>query len=242
MPIRVAVIGAGDRGKMYSRFALLEPEKMKVVAVAEPHAKRREVFAQAHELPSEAVYFDWEDLLRQPKFCDAVIVTTQDRLHYAPTMAALKRGYPTLVEKPLSPVFTECMEMIDLALETENWFMLGYVLRYTPFFQKIKQLLDDDVIGEVRHISLDVNVAYWHFAHSFVRGNWNRHDQSSPMILAKCCHDFDILLYLINQRCTHLSSVGGLVHFKRDQAPEGATTHCLDGCEVEPSCPFSAKK
>ena len=156
-------------------------------------------------------------------------------------MRALKRGYPTLVEKPLSPHLNECEEMIDLALVTDQWFMLGYPLRFTPFFQKIKSLLAKRAIA-TGHVSLEVNVAYWHFAHSFTRGNWNRSDCSSPMILAKCCHDFDILLYLLEQKCVRLSSFGDLGHFKREEAPAGAASRCLDGCDVEPSCPFSALK
>ncbi|WP_170145257.1 Gfo/Idh/MocA family protein [Ammoniphilus oxalaticus] len=242
MPIRVAIIGAGDRGNTYSRYALQEPAEMKVVAVAEPNAERRAQFAQTYGLTNDSIYDDWEDLLNRPKFCDAVIVTTQDRMHFAPTMKALRSGYATLVEKPLSPSLDECNQMIDLALETDQLFMLGYVLRFTPFFQKIKKLLDQKAIGVVRHISLDVNVAYWHYAHSFARGNWNRSEQSSPMILAKCCHDFDILLYLLNERCAQLTSFGSLAHFKADRAPIGSSDRCLDGCEVEQSCPFSAKR
>ncbi|WP_134703174.1 Gfo/Idh/MocA family protein [Ammoniphilus sp. YIM 78166] len=241
MPVQVAIIGAGDRGNTYSRYALHSPHEMEVVAVAEPNPVRRESFVQNYDLADDKVFSSWEDLLAQPKFCDAVLVTTQDQMHYGPTIQALRQGYAVLVEKPMSPNVDECLNLIDTALETTQQLMLGYVLRFTPFIQKIKQLLNDNIIGDIRHISLDVNVAYWHFAHSFVRGNWRRSDLASPMILAKCCHDFDILLHLINQRCTQISSFGSLVHFKQDKAPPGSTEHCLSGCQIEESCPYSAK-
>jgi predicted dehydrogenase len=240
--LNVAIIGAGNRGNIYGDFAIYNPDKMKVVAVAELDNNRRELFAKKHQLSYQDCFHSWEEIFGRPKFCDAVIITTQDRMHYKPTMLALELGYHVLVEKPLSPNLEECIEMISKAKEKNRLLMLGYVLRYTPFFQKMKELVMDGVIGNIRHIAIDMNVAYWHQAHSFVRGNWNNQSRSSPMILAKSCHDFDILCYLLEKECIRVSSFGSLSHFKKENAPNGSTERCTDGCLVERECPFSALK
>ncbi|MCD8508585.1 MAG: Gfo/Idh/MocA family oxidoreductase [Bacillus sp. (in: Bacteria)] len=239
--ISLAVIGAGNRGNIYSDFALLYPKKFKVVAVAEPELERRNAFAKKHQIDSSMVYDTYETLLAQEKLCDAVIVSTQDHDHFQPVMIALEKGYHVLVEKPMSPNLDECFDMIAKAKANKKVLLLGYVLRYTPFFQKIKQLLADGTIGTPRHVSMDMNVAYWHMAHSFVRGNWRNSVKSSPMILAKCCHDFDIIPYLLDSSCQKISSFGYLLHFNKENAPLGSTERCLD-CFVEVDCPYSARK
>lgn len=240
--ISVAVIGAGNRGNLYSDFATLYPEKLKITAVAEPNEERRNAFATKHKLNTDLIFLSYEELLAKEKLCDAVIVATQDHDHYEPVMKALEKGYHVLVEKPLSPSMDECYAMVKKAKESNKLLLLGYVLRYTPFFQKIKELIDNELVGNVRHISIDMNVAYWHQAHSFVRGNWRNSYTSSPMILAKSCHDLDIIHYLVDSTCNRISSFGELAHFIKENAPSENVVRCLDGCEIEKSCPYSAKK
>lgn len=241
-PIKIAIIGAGNRGNLYSEYALLFPDKLKVIAVAEPNKERRSLFAEKHQLKSDFIFENDKQLFLQPKLCDAVIITTQDDNHYKPVLAALDTGYHVLVEKPMSPSLAECREMVNKAKEKKRLLKLAYVLRYTPFFQKIKELININAIGTVRHIAIDMNVAFWHQAHSFVRGNWRKSGDSSPMILAKSCHDFDIIHHLINNPCKNISSFGHLTHFTNENAPEGSKTRCLDGCLAEEKCPYSAKK
>ncbi|MCT8139288.1 Gfo/Idh/MocA family oxidoreductase [Anaerobacillus sp. CMMVII] len=240
--ISVAVIGAGNRGDLYGEFARLHPEKVKIVAVAEPNNERREQFIMKHNIQIENIFHTYEELFEKDTLCDAVIVTTQDHDHFRPVMLALEKNYHVLVEKPMSPSPVECIEMVKKAKQTNKLLLLAYVLRYTPFFQEIKRLISDGSIGNVRHISIDMNVAYWHQAHSFVRGNWRSSTESSPMILAKSCHDFDIVHFLLDSPCIAISSFGSLVHFKKENAPIGSAERCLSGCEVEQSCPYSAKK
>ncbi|OIJ12269.1 hypothetical protein BKP35_10710 [Anaerobacillus arseniciselenatis] len=242
METTVAVIGAGNRGNLYSDFAKLYPEKMRVVAVAEPDEERRDQFVQKHQIHSNNIYATYDALLEKEKFCDAVIVATQDNEHFQPVMQALNKGYHVLVEKPMSPSIDECYAMVRKSKQNNKLLLLAYVLRYTPFFQRIKQLIDEHAIGDVRHISIDMNVAYWHQAHSFVRGNWRNLASSSPMILAKACHDFDIIHYLIDSRCQKISSFGELTHFRKENAPSQFIMRCLDRCHIEKDCPYSAEK
>lgn len=79
--------------------------------------------------------------------------------------------------------------------------MTGYVLRYTPFFRKMKELINDGRIGKIVSIQHNENEGYWHHAHGYVRGPWNNSEKSSPYILAKACHDIDLILYLTGAKC-----------------------------------------
>ena len=241
MPIPAILIGAGQRGALdYAPYALQHPEQLQFVAVAEPIAERRERFALQHRIPPENVYPSWEPLLARPKLAEAALICTQDQQHTAPALAALKGGYHVLLEKPMATRQEECIQLVDAAEQTGQQLHICHVMRYTQHAQKIRQVIQSGVLGEVVNVDHRENVSYWHMAHSYVRGNWADASQSSPMILAKCCHDFDILLWWLERRCERLSSVGGLRHFIPQNAPPGAPAYCLDGCPVEKTCPYYA--
>ncbi len=214
--ITVALIGAGQRGFNYAEYALQNPYEMQIAAVAEPTAARRESFRERHRLPEDRVFAHWDELFAGPKLADAVMICTQDQQHFEPTMKALEAGYHVLLEKPMSSSPEECLAMGDMAARMNRVFSICHVLRYTNFFSTIKGLLDQGKIGKLMSITHNENVGYWHQAHSFVRGNWRRKDESSPMILAKSCHDLDILLWLAGADCTRVSSFGGDWGLMRD--------------------------
>jgi predicted dehydrogenase len=163
-------------------------------------------------------------------------------MHFAPTMTALQAGYHVMLEKPMSPNPAECIAMGQYAEQHKQVFLICHVLRYTPFFATIKQALDEGNIGQLITIQHNENVGYWHYAHSFVRGNWRNADESSPMILAKSCHDMDILLWLAGADCLNISSFGTLSHFKSANAPTGAPLRCLDGCPAADTCQYYAPR
>ncbi|RED61901.1 Gfo/Idh/MocA family protein [Cohnella phaseoli] len=240
--ITVALIGAGQRGFNYAEYALQNPYEMQIAAVAEPTAARREAFRERHRLPEDRVFAHWDELFAGPKLADAVMICTQDQQHFEPTMKALEAGYHVLLEKPMSSSPEECLAMGDMAARMNRVFSICHVLRYTNFFSTIKGLLDQGKIGKLMSITHNENVGYWHQAHSFVRGNWRRKDESSPMILAKSCHDLDILLWLAGADCTRVSSFGSLAHFTSENAPEGAPLRCLDGCPASEECLYYAPK
>lgn len=241
--ITAILMGAGLRGAgAYASYALTHPEEVQFIAVAEPVRERREKFARDHGIPEEMCFSSWEELLEKPKLADAALVCMQDKMHFEPAMKALEKGYHILVEKPMSPDPLECIKMGELAREKQKVFSVCHVLRYTPFFSTLKKLLDEGRIGRLISIQHNENVAYWHQAHSFVRGNWRNTVESSPMILAKSCHDMDIILWLAGANCTKLSSFGSLTHFKKENAPEGAPLRCLDGCPAEKECIYYAPK
>ncbi|ACX65015.1 Gfo/Idh/MocA family protein [Paenibacillus sp. Y412MC10] len=238
--VKVALIGAGLRGINYMDYALQHPHEMEVVAVAEPNRQRREQFQVRHGLKDAACFENWNDFFTAPKVADAVFICTQDKQHFEPTMRALAAGYHVLLEKPMSPDPEECIRMGEMASQAGLVFSICHVLRYAPFFSTIKELLEREAIGRLMSIQHNENVGYWHQAHSFVRGNWRRTEDSSPMILAKSCHDLDMLLWLADSDCVRVSSFGSLSHFTAAQAPAGAPKRCLDGCPVSDECLYYA--
>lgn len=241
--IKIAVIGAGARGFLsYMPYVQRFPHEVEVVAVAEPNEERRMRFAEAFNLTSEQLHLNWEELLNQPKFCDALLICTQDQMHYEPTIAALRKGYHVLLEKPMSNHPIECIEMERIAREEKRLLSICHVSRYTPFWKQMKELIRDGMIGDIISIQHNENVGYLHYAHSFVRGNWRNDALSSPMILAKSCHDMDLIRWLVDAECKRVSSFGSLTHFVSDHAPIGSTVRCTDGCVVESSCSYSALK
>jgi predicted dehydrogenase len=242
-PVSLAIVGAGARGaEAYGRYALDHPALARVVAVAEPDADRRQRFAADHGLPPERTFTDWSDLLAVGRLADALVVATPDRLHTAPVLAALKLDYDILVEKPIAPTEDELEQVAGAAAVSRGSITVAHVLRHAPFFARIRRLLDEGVVGRPIAVSHHENIGYWHFAHSYVRGNWRRADTASPMLLAKACHDLDLLRWFAGAACTRVSSVGGLSHFREENAPAGAPFRCTDGCPVADACPFYAPR
>lgn len=240
--VKAILLGAGQRGaQVYGAYALRHPEEIQFVAVAEPDAARRAEFCRDHTISSENAVEDWQELLARPCMADCAFVCTQDNQHIAPALAALDAGYHVVLEKPISRSTAELAALCERAHSTGRLVTVCHVLRYTPFFSKVKEILDSGVIGQVQSIQQIENVAYWHQAHSFVRGNWRREDETSPMILQKSCHDMDILLWMAGSHCAKVSSFGSLGHFKPENAPAGAPDYCLDGCPAADSCPYNAE-
>ncbi len=242
-PVRLIVVGAGIRGIGYASYALAHPRKAKIVGVAEPRDTYREKMALEHRIPNENLFQHWEELLEKDRFADAVIIATQDDLHVEPTVALSSKGYHLMLEKPMAPNEKDCRSIVSAALENGIIFAVCHVMRYTRYTKTLKRLLDSGAIGKIISIHHLEPVGYWHQAHSFVRGNWRKENESSPMLLAKSCHDIDWVRYLFGAKCTAVSSFGGLHHFRKSEKPAkaGKAEICLD-CNFEPECAYSAKK
>lgn len=240
--IKIVLVGAGQRGTIYTSYALLHPDELEVVAFAEPNTERRESFSKLHGIPKEMCFQTWEELFSMPRLAEAALICTHDHLHLEPSLKALEKGYNILLEKPMSNKPEECAAISEYAQKYNRIVSICHVLRFTPFFTMLKKLIDEGKIGKLISIQHNENVGYWHQAHSYVRGNWRNSRESSPMILAKSCHDMDILLWLAGADCERLSSFGELTHFKKENAPEGASERCLDGCPHYEECPYYAPK
>ncbi|MFC0180208.1 Gfo/Idh/MocA family protein [Thorsellia kenyensis] len=239
--VTVLVIGCGARGEIYSKYALAHPDLMKVVGVAEPREDYRIPFVQMHSIEKEAIFLDWKEAANKAKMADAVLICTQDNMHLEPAIAFARLGYHILLEKPMSPVETECETIVNEVIKNKVMFTVGHVLRYTTYTKKLKEILGTHIIGDVVSIQHLEPVGYWHQAHSFVRGNWGNTAKSSFMLLAKSCHDVDWLNYLMDTKCIRISSFGNLTHFRKENRPPNAANKCID-CAAESNCPYSAKK
>lgn len=237
----VAVAGCGSRGLDTYTRALIKMPEVRIVAAADIDPEKLAGMRELCGLTEAQCYASAEEMLQQPKLADVMLICTPDRCHYAEAKAALNLDYDLLLEKPISPDAAECAELSDLALARGRKVVVCHVLRYTAFYQEIKRLMDSGVIGETVTLQALEKVCYWHQAHSFVRGNWRNAELSSCMILQKCCHDMDILLWLTGKHCLKVSSFGSLRHFRADQAPEGAGERCLH-CKVADTCPYNAVK
>jgi predicted dehydrogenase len=237
--ITAIVIGLGERGNVYSDYALLHPERFKIVGAADIDKEKRIYFQKKFQLNSDQIYESWQDIL-QDKLADVAVIATPDTVHFEPAMQAMKLGYDVLLEKPMAQTLDECVTLDETSKANNCILQIGHVLRYTKFYSLIKEHLRSDIIGDIVHINMSENVSYFHYAHSFVRGNWNNRENSSPMILAKCCHDLDLMHWFTESKPDKISSFGGLNHFNspRSDLPE----RCTDGCPIADSCLYYAPR
>lgn len=240
--LTIALMGCGGRGKTYTDFAIKNPDKFKIVAIADPVEAKREYMKKLHNIPDDMCFNSWEELLSKPKLADIAMISTQDKMHFDPAMAAIKKKYDLLLEKPIAPTPEECIAIAKAANNAGVKAVVCHVLRYTEFYKYIKKFIEDGKLGEVMNIMHIEGVGNTHQAHSFVRGNWGNSKESAPMILAKSCHDTDLMQWLIGEPCTKLQSFGSLSHFTRKNAPEGSPEYCMDGCPHKDECFYYAPK
>jgi len=241
-PVTAITLGAGARGNVYGDYAVEYPDQLDIVGVAEPIPIRNERYAKKHAIPNANRFQTWEDVFKKPKFADAVIISTPDQLHYGPCMAALKMGYNVLLEKPISPSEKECRDILELTKKTGKIVAVCHVLRYAPYFIKLRELMQSGEIGEIISIQHMEPIEHTHMAHSYVRGNWHSSAATTPILLAKSCHDLDIIKWMLGKESQSIQAFGDLKWFRKENAPAGSTARCTDGCAIESTCPYSALK
>ncbi len=239
-PVTAILVGAGHRGMIYADYALLHPDELRIVAVADTNARRSRIISEKHGIPAPMVFDHWKSVLDMPKFADAVIIATPDFLHTAPCLAALDKGYDILLEKPIAPTEQECRKILQKSIETNRIVGVCHVLRYSPYFRELKAIIDSGLIGNIISIQHLEPIGHVHMSHSYVRGKWRNSKQATPIILAKSSHDTDIIRWLANSPVNDVHCFGNLSWFTNINAPEGSTERCTDGCAVEKTCAYSA--
>ena len=233
--MKFAIMGLGGRGSTYAHFVKYYGSEL--VAVCDPDENKREL-AASYGMPKENFFTTEDEFFSKGKIADALVIATLDSLHYRQTMRALELGYDVLLEKPIAMTLKECEDIRDLATKLNRKVVVCHVLRYSPVYNKVKEILDSGAIGEIVCLELTEKIAYYHYAHSYCRGNWRNTDISAPLILSKNCHDTDMIAWLIGKKCLAVNSFGSLKHFKEEYAPEGSTTHCYT-CPHKDSCKYS---
>jgi predicted dehydrogenase len=237
--ISVAIVGAGSRGFLLADIIARIPQWARIAAVAEPRNEPREAFVQRHRIPENARFTDWRELAERPRLCDAVVIATLDRDHAAPAIALTRLGYHMLLEKPMAPSLEDCKQIAHAQEKAGTITCVCHSLRYNEGFASLKKTVESGRIGRIATIDQLEQVAWWHQAHSFVRGNWGNEGRSTFMLLAKSCHDIDYIAYLAGAPCLRAQSFGNLSYFRSENAPHGSGERCT-ACSVEKTCPYSA--
>ena len=236
----VAILGAGSRGAdAYGSLISDMKDKFKIVSICDLRKERLERFGKEFGVDGAQLFTD-ENLFFSVKRADLLIIATQDADHFRHAVKAFKLGYDVLLEKPLTDKMSECKKLLKEQKKYGVKAMVCHVLRYAPPFVLVSEFLKSGIIGRLIGINAIEGVTYWHQAHSYVRGKWRNSNTATPMILAKCCHDLDLLQFYAGSPCKRVSSIGNLSFFKKEFAPKNSAERCVDCAHVD-DCPYSAK-
>ena len=241
--LKVALVGAGNRGNTYCGYSLSEPDELKVVAVVDIDPVHRNESAERYGLAAERSFSALDDFLAAKIECDFVVNATMDEMHYETAIKLIGAGYNLVLEKPITPTYEQLKEIETLAKEKGVKILVCHVLRYTPFFRTIKKLIKEGKIGKINTIEMNEHVGIYHFLDSYVRGKWNSEKTcGSGFLLAKCCHDTDLMCWLNDaSEPDKVSSFGSRALFIPQNAPVGATEFCYQ-CPHVKTCMYSAQK
>ncbi|KAI8937182.1 hypothetical protein NX059_006392 [Plenodomus lindquistii] len=204
---------------------------------------------------------------------DAVFVCVLDELHEEVVTGIAGLGVHVCCEKPMSTSLKSCVNIFNAlhaagsmdgrsngtsngaSPKKDTIFGICHVLRYSPHNMLLRHLVrGEKVIGDVLSIEHVEPVGWWHFSHSYVRGNWRKESKTAPSLLTKSCHDIDFLMWMLcspppdaEHAAPHLpsyiTSTGSRKFFRKERKPQaaGKATNCLD-CAHERDCDYSAKK
>ncbi|MBQ5929878.1 MAG: Gfo/Idh/MocA family oxidoreductase, partial [Clostridia bacterium] len=238
---RVAILGCGARGaESYGRLFYQAKEKYEIVSLCDTNQEKLVKYRDIFNVKEENCFLTEEEFFAE-KRADLLVIATLDKDHVRQCIKGMERGYDILMEKPITDNYEECLQLLETQKKYGCKVLVCHVLRYAPAFMKVKELLEKNTIGRLVAIQAIEQVAWWHQAHSYVRGNWRKEKDTTPMILAKCCHDLDLLQWYAGSSCKSISSVGDLTFFNKDNAPQDCATRCSK-CKYFDTCAYSAKK
>ena len=185
---KVVILGYGGRGRNYALLCknVANKSSFEIVAVIDTSKDKLGLAKKELNLPDEMLFENLDDFCKLPKMADYMFICTQDKQHHEHAIKALNCGYNLLLEKPIATTLEDCVDIAKVANEKGLKVDVCHVLRYSGYYEKIKEVMDSGVLGKIISIEQVENVAYWHQAHSFVRGDWKNSEESTPMILAKC--------------------------------------------------------
>ena len=239
-PLSLVGIGCGGRTITYCGLAAREPHRYRVIAGADPNAVRVEELRKASRNPDFRGFSSDRELFAAGRLADVAVIGTQDAYHVEPAIMAMETGYDVLLEKPIAPDPREILHLLEVSEKLDRKVMVCHVLRYSPFYEKAKEIVESGILGEIQTIDAREGVGAWHQAHSFVRGHWAVTGKCTPMLIAKSCHDMDIFSWLMGRPCERVSSFGSLNYFTAANAPKDAPARCTDGCPVGADCFYNA--
>lgn len=241
--IKAVLLGCGDRGMRYSAYSVTAPEELEIVAAIDVNPLKLKEAKEKYSIPEDMLFLSLDEFLKKDVKCDVVINATMDNQHVPTSMALMDKGYNILLEKPVTAVPEEMLAVERKAKEKNCKVIICHVLRYTNFYSTIKKIIDGGKIGEITSMTLSEHVWYGHFVNAFVRGKWKSEKEcGSGLLLAKCCHDTDLMCWLNNKTTPErVSSFGSRSQFAEKNAPEGSADFCYK-CAVKDKCMFDAEK
>ncbi len=241
--VTAVLVGAGNRADVYASVSLRRPDRLKIVGLVDPDGVRLRLMREKYAVPEENCFSDVSELVKRGKIADAVINGTMDSLHVLTSIPVLEAGYDLLVEKPFAVNEAEMEALARTANAHGSRVVVGHVLRYTDFYRAVKKLVSDGEIGRIISVEMCEHVNYHHMAVSYVRGKWRSEKLClAPMLLAKSCHDIDIMLWMMSEtEPVSVASFGSDFQFGKDRKPEGAGSRCMADCPYVDDCIFSAK-
>ncbi len=243
-PVTAIIVGGGHRSMTYADYSLKHPEDLKIVGIADPNKVRCKIAAERYGFSEEFCFETAAELAKKPRFADVIINGTMDHQHFETAVPLLELGYDMLLEKPFAVSIEEMKNLISVIKNHGNKVMICHVLRYASFYKAIKEKILDGTLGDIINIQMSEHVSYHHLSTSYIRGKWANSDIcKTSMLLAKSCHDIDIMMWLMSDtKPKTVSSHGSIYQFKPENAPEGAGTRCLVDCPHVDTCRYSAKK
>ncbi len=238
-PLRIVAFGAGNRMNKYLHYILDNPSRARLVAVVDPNPLRRNKMADLADIPLHCRFVSGTDFFNSSIDADAAFICSPEEKHYPHAMQAISRGLHVLLEKPVAQSLRQCVEIADAGRAKGVRVGVCHVLRHHPYYEKMHRLVSSGSLGQVISISHRTCVGIDRATHSFVRGALSRQRITNPMLITKCCHDIDFLLWLAGEKAEKISSMGGRRWFRSENAPLGSSKRCID-CSIESSCPYSA--
>lgn len=243
-PVTAIIVGAGHRAFVYSELAKTNPELLKIVGVADPNPVRRKKAMEYFGFSEDMCFNSAQALAEKGRLADAVINGTMDEQHLETAIPLLNAGYDMLLEKPFAVCEEDMRQIVDCAKKNNSKVMICHVLRYTPFYYAIKERIVNGEIGDIINIQMTEHVSYHHLSTSYIRGKWANSDKChTTMLLAKCCHDIDLMMWFMSEtKPVSISSFGSKFQFKPENAPENAGTICMKDCPLVDECVYSTKR
>lgn len=241
--LKAALLGAGNRGQIYCDYALTCPDELEIVSVIDINPFKMNEAGDKYGVEKSMRFLSLDEFIRANVECDFVVNATMDEMHYETAMALIEAGYNLVLEKPITANLEELLDIERLAKKKGVQILVCHVLRYTPFYRTIKEILDSGKIGKIINMQLNEHVWCGHFVNAYVRGKWRSEKAcGSGLLLAKCCHDTDLICWLNNiTNPIKVSSFGSKSFFTEKNAPEGATQYCYE-CPQKENCMFNAYK
>jgi predicted dehydrogenase len=208
--VGIGIIGCGAMGRVVIRELLKQNKKLEIRGIFDPD--KGSIKATVDEFnPDAKVYKDYESLVKSPDI-DWVMIASWNCHHRDQVVTAFKADKHVFCQKPIATNMTDCLAVIRAWKKSGKMFSIGFTLRYSPHYRKIKELLEKGVVGDI--ISMEFNETLDFNHGGYIMGDWRRlTENAGTHLLEKCCHDIDLANWIVGSDASRVASFGGLDFF-----------------------------